>query len=74
MDAVDVMVFVLLALADICLIVHLRRRRARLLRVRHMYRTLALAVRRELAEEAVLPKRKSKLVARRREVAPQFNS
>jgi hypothetical protein len=74
MDAVDVMVFALLALADICLIIHLRRRRARILRVRRMYHTLALAVRRELAEEMLVPKRRNKLVARRREVAPQFNS
>jgi hypothetical protein len=56
MDAFDVAVFALLALADICLIVHLRRRRSRILRVRHMYHILALAVRQELAEETLVPK------------------
>jgi hypothetical protein len=74
MDAVDFMVFALLAVADICLIVHLRRRRARILRVRRMYYTLALAVRRELAEEKVIPKRRGLSFARSGEVAPQFNS
>jgi hypothetical protein len=49
MNAVDAMVLALLALADITLIIHLRRRRARKMRVEHMYHTLTLAVRRELA-------------------------
>jgi hypothetical protein len=52
MDAVDAMVFALLALADITLLIHLRLRRARALRVKRMYHTLTLAVRRELAGDA----------------------
>jgi hypothetical protein len=49
MDGVDVTVLALLALGDICLLVQLRRRRARRLRIERMYYRLALAVRRELA-------------------------
>ena len=49
MNAVDAMVLALLALADIALLIHIRRRRARGLRVRRMDRALTLAVRRELA-------------------------
>ena len=49
MNPVDGMVFALLALTDVCLIVYLRRRRARVMRVKRMYHTLALSVRRELA-------------------------
>jgi hypothetical protein len=56
MNAVDAMVFALLALADITLMVHLRRRRARTLRVKKMYHTLTLAVRRELAVAAPVSK------------------
>jgi len=52
MDAVDAMVFALLALADIILFIHLRRRRARMMRVKRMYHTLTLSVRRELAVAA----------------------
>jgi len=52
MNAVDAMVLTLLALADITLLVHLRRRRARMLRVKRMYHSLTLSVRRELAVAA----------------------
>ena len=67
MNAVDGMVLALLALADITLIVHLRRRRARTMRVNRMYRSLTLAVRRELAATAPitgkLPARKLRATA-----------
>jgi len=65
MNAVDAMVFALLALADIILIIHLRRRRARMLRLQRMYHSLTLAVRRELAVAAPV----SKVPARKRRAA-----
>ena len=52
MNAVDAMVLALLALADITLLIHIRRRRARGLRLKRMYRALTLAVRRDLAVAA----------------------
>ena len=61
MNAVDAMVFALLALADIALIVHLRRRRARMLRVKHMYYTLTMAVRRDLAVGAPVRRQRREL-------------
>jgi len=54
MNLVDVLVLTLLAAADICLIVHLRRRRARYIRMDRMTRSLELHIRRELAPEAVV--------------------
>jgi len=47
MNGVDALLFSLLALADIALIVHLRRRRTRQMRLARMYRSLKVAVRRE---------------------------
>ena len=52
MDAVDTLVLTLLAAADICLMVYLRRRRSRRLRVERMYRSLTMAVRRQLAVDS----------------------
>ena len=47
MNAVDGTVLILLALADITFLAYLRRRRARALRMQRMWRSLALAIRRE---------------------------
>ena len=51
---VDVVVMVLLAMADTCLLVYLRRRRARCVRLDRMNRSLQLHLRRELKPEAML--------------------
>lgn len=58
MNVSDVMVLVLLALADICLIVHLRRRRARYIRMDRMTRSLQIHIRSELSPEAVVVNRR----------------
>ena len=52
MNIVDAMVLALLALGDLSLLIHLRRRRGRHLRIRHMYWTLTVAVRSELHDSA----------------------
>jgi hypothetical protein len=57
MNAVDVIVLVLLALADVCLIVHLRRRRARYIRMDRMTRSLQLHIRSRLSPESVVEPR-----------------
>jgi hypothetical protein len=49
MDAGDALFFLVLALADLCLIVYLRLRHRRKLRSRNMMRSLQLYVRREIA-------------------------
>jgi hypothetical protein len=54
MDFADIMVLVLWAAADICLIAHLRRRRARYMRMDRMTRSLELHIRRELAPESIM--------------------
>ncbi len=48
MGAADMLLFTLLALADICLLIHLRRRRARRLRSERMMRSLRAAIQREV--------------------------
>jgi hypothetical protein len=59
MNVPDVMVLVLLAAADVCLLIHLRRRRARHSRLDRMTRSLQLHIRSELApEELVAPSRR----------------
>jgi hypothetical protein len=58
MNVVDAMVLLLLAFADICLLVYLRRRRARMLRLDRMSRSLELHIRRQLAPEALLAPRR----------------
>jgi hypothetical protein len=52
MNMVDAIVLALLALGDLSLLIHLRRRRGRHLRIRHMYWTLTVAVRSELHNAA----------------------
>ena len=56
MNAVDVMVLLLLAFADVCLIVHLRRRRTRYIRMDRMTRSLRQHIRAELSPESLVVK------------------
>jgi len=58
MNFADVMVLVLLAVADICMIVHLRRRRARYIRMERMSRSLQLHIRSELSPETLAAPRR----------------
>ena len=60
MNVVDILVLSLLAAADICLIVHLRRRRARYIRMDRMTRSLQLHIRAEIAsaEDVISPRRR----------------
>jgi hypothetical protein len=60
----DVMVLVLMAGADICLLIHLRRRRARYIRFDRMTRSLQLHIRSELAPEAVVAPRRRRFLQR----------
>jgi hypothetical protein len=57
MNVYDVMVLMLLAVADICLIAYLRRRRARAIRMDRMTRSLQIHIRSELSPEAVVVRR-----------------
>ena len=58
MNVSDLIVLALLAAADICLIAHLRRRRARYIRMDRMTRCLQLHIREEIASEnVVVPRR-----------------
>ncbi|HUB80075.1 MAG TPA: hypothetical protein VMB03_14820 [Bryobacteraceae bacterium] len=59
MNFADVLVFALLAAADICLIVYLRRRRARYMRMDRMTRSLQLHIRRETTPEAIKAQRRA---------------
>jgi hypothetical protein len=65
MNFADAMVLLLLAFADICLIVKLRSRRSRLLRMERMSRSLQLHIRSELVPNSVVapPKRRMMLRA-----------
>ena len=60
MNIVDVSVLMLMAAADICLIIHLRRRRARYIRMDRMTRSLQLHIRSQItaAEGMVAPRRR----------------
>jgi hypothetical protein len=60
MDFADALVLFLLAFADLCLIVHLRRRRARYMRMDRMSRSLELHIRGELEPEFVVAPRRSR--------------
>jgi hypothetical protein len=51
---VDVVVLVLMAIADLCLLVHLRRRRARYIRMDRMTRCLQLHICSELVPDSVV--------------------
>lgn len=62
MNVVDVVVLLMLAAADICLIVHLRRRRARYIRMDRMNRCLQLHIRSELTPESVVAPRRRRVL------------
>jgi hypothetical protein len=68
MDFADIMVVVLWAAADICLIAHLRCRRARYMRMDRMTRSLQLHIRRELAPEAIMAPPRRRVPQRARQV------
>jgi hypothetical protein len=53
MGVADAMLFVVLALADLCLLVHLHRRRQRRLREKKMMLSLRAAAQREIAEAPI---------------------
>lgn len=53
MDVVDALVLLVLAVADIWLIVHLRQRRARKLRMERMTRSLELYVRGKVSPDSM---------------------
>jgi hypothetical protein len=55
MNAVDGALLALLAVADLALLVHLRRARARRIRDERMMRSLNLAVHRDLTAQAIAP-------------------
>jgi hypothetical protein len=59
---VDIMLLTLLALADACLIVHLRRLRARYIRMDRMTRCLQLHIRAELSPESVVAPRRRRVI------------
>jgi len=62
MNVADVLVLILMAGADICLLVYLRRKRARCIRIDRMTRSLALHIRSEIAsDEVVSPRRRRQL-------------
>lgn len=63
MNLADVLVLMLLAVADICLIVHLRRRRARYIRMDRMTRSLQLHIRGKLSPESVVAARRPRVLA-----------
>ena len=57
MHVADALLLLLLALADVALMVYLRRARARRLRQERMNRSLQLAIRRELGTQRLTPRR-----------------
>ena len=64
MNVADIMVLLLLAAADICLMVHLRRRRARYIRLDRMTRSLQLHIRSESSPESVVAPRRRRTLQR----------
>ena len=64
MNIADVMVLLLLAFADLCLIVHLRRRRARYLRMDRIMRSLQLHIRSELTANPAGAPAKRRIILR----------
>jgi hypothetical protein len=62
MNVGDVLVLILMAGADICLLVYLRRRRAHCIRMDRMTRSLQLHIRSEIAADGVVsPRRRRQL-------------
>jgi hypothetical protein len=62
MNFADILVLMLLAAADICLMVHLRRRRARYIRMERMTRSLQLHLRSNLSPESVVAHRRPRVL------------
>jgi hypothetical protein len=65
MGAADVMLFLLLALADACLLIHLHRRRQRRVRAQRMMKSLRRAIQREVGVTAVTVPATAALVLQR---------
>ena len=63
MNLADVLVLMMLAAADICLMVHLRRRRARYIRMDRMTRSLQLHIRSELTPGSTTATRRPRVLA-----------
>jgi hypothetical protein len=63
MNLADVLLLTMLAAADICLMVHLRRRRARYLRMDRMNRCLQLHIRSEVTSGSVVVSRRPRVLA-----------
>jgi len=64
MNIADVTVVLVVAFADICLLVHLRRRRSRHLRMDRMMRSLQLFLRSELSPTSVVAPPRRRLILR----------
>jgi hypothetical protein len=62
MNFADAMVLMLLAAADLCLIVFLRRRRSRYIRMDRMTRSLQMHVRGQLTPENVVAPRRPRVL------------
>jgi hypothetical protein len=61
MGAADIILFVLLGLADICLVIYMHRRRQRRMLSRRVMRSLRLAIQREVGTSR-LPVRKASAI------------
>ena len=61
MNVADVLVLILMASADICLLVYLRRKRARCIRLDRMTRSLRLHIRSTAAADDVVAPRRRQL-------------
>ena len=64
MNVADIMVLTLMGVADICLLVHLRRRRARYIRMDRMTRSLQLHISSELELNPVVAPRRPRMLPR----------
>ena len=64
MNAVDFILLLLMVIADVCLIVFLRRRRAHYIRMDRIARSLQLHIRGEIAPDCVVAPRRRQLIPR----------
>jgi hypothetical protein len=64
MNVADVLVLIVMACADVCLLVYLRRRRAHCIRMDRMTRSLQLHIRSEVAPDDVVAPRRRRLLQR----------
>jgi hypothetical protein len=65
MGAADVILLLLLAMADVCVLVTLHRRRALRLRAERMMRSLSAAIRRETGEPVAIARPRWSMVLQR---------